>query len=547
MKEGYINISIHTLLLSIVCIFAFFINNQTIIPDIMESRNIITAREMVYDGHWMIPTMNGELRLEKPPLPTWIAAGVEKFLPDSIGAQRAMAGLAASVLVFFFYLFGRKLTQNEDFAWISSLILCTSYSVVLMGRTASWDIYCHAFMMAAIYYIYSAFKDSKGFRSSAVLAGIFLGLSFMSKGPVSFFALLLPFLIVFFIYETPFQKHRIRELLTMIVLCIIIGGWWYVYIYIFHPDVSSYVFHKESSAWVGHNVRPWYYYWTFFLETGVWALLLLSAMAFTFRQKAVKMKREYLLVLTWLIIQLVLLSLFPEKKKRYLLPAMIPCAYLIGFLFTYWKEQLYEKRKDEAVVLYKTNAYLIAFVCLSLPVFAYIFAFHPGYIPIKPFLIFSILVIIVSGWLLICSWHKEPFYFVYGIVALFMIGEIFAMPYIGSLVNNNEFKSISRTQDIHSLDKLPFYYVKGQGLRIELVYEAHRKIRPLDVSNSDSLMKALPLAILTHNKVEKELPASVLNKVKTKWIDRYDDNRRPKGTRRYNDEFIYNVTILEKK
>ena len=30
----------------------------------MESRNLITAREMVSEGNWLIPTMNGELRLE---------------------------------------------------------------------------------------------------------------------------------------------------------------------------------------------------------------------------------------------------------------------------------------------------------------------------------------------------------------------------------------------------------------------------------------------------------------------------------------------------
>ena len=51
------------LLLSIVCIITFFVNNQVLVPDIMESRNIITAREMARGGDWIVPTMNGELRL----------------------------------------------------------------------------------------------------------------------------------------------------------------------------------------------------------------------------------------------------------------------------------------------------------------------------------------------------------------------------------------------------------------------------------------------------------------------------------------------------
>lgn len=74
-----------------LCIAAFFVNNGALQTDIMESRNIVTAREMVSDGNWLVPTMNGELRLEKPPLPTWVAAVVETVVPDNLKAQRAAA------------------------------------------------------------------------------------------------------------------------------------------------------------------------------------------------------------------------------------------------------------------------------------------------------------------------------------------------------------------------------------------------------------------------------------------------------------------------
>ena len=42
------------LLVIVICFIAFFVNNDVIVPDIMESRNIVTAREMVYDGHWIV-------------------------------------------------------------------------------------------------------------------------------------------------------------------------------------------------------------------------------------------------------------------------------------------------------------------------------------------------------------------------------------------------------------------------------------------------------------------------------------------------------------
>ena len=104
------NTSLYPLILIVVCVFTFFINNDTLLPDIMESRNMITSREMVYDGNWMIPTMNGELRLEKPPLPTWISAFAEYISPDNLALQRGMAGLAACLLLLFFY----KLASSKN-------------------------------------------------------------------------------------------------------------------------------------------------------------------------------------------------------------------------------------------------------------------------------------------------------------------------------------------------------------------------------------------------------------------------------------------------
>ena len=165
MKKGII--------LFLLCCVAFFVNNSVILPDIMESRNIVTAREMVHDGNWMVPTMNGELRLEKPPLPTWIAGAVEYITPDNISAQRAMAGLAGMVLICFFYLLGEKITRNKDYAFIASLLLLTCYNVILMGRTATWDIYCHAFMMGAIYFMYRGFYEDKHIYKCCFGAGKF--------------------------------------------------------------------------------------------------------------------------------------------------------------------------------------------------------------------------------------------------------------------------------------------------------------------------------------------------------------------------------------
>lgn len=169
-----------------------------------------------------------------------------------------------------------------------------------MGRTATWDIYCHAFMMGAIYYLYLALRQNPCKWTYFIGAGLFMGLSFLGKGPVSFYALLLPFVCAYILYyrkETQ-MKGKWIALAVMILIGIVLSTWWYAYIYIYHQEMASYVFHKESSSWSNHNVRSWYYYWQFFLETGVWSLLTLTTLLVPFWKKRVESSKEYLFCLS---------------------------------------------------------------------------------------------------------------------------------------------------------------------------------------------------------------------------------------------------------
>lgn len=538
----------HLPLLLLVFCCSFFINNGAIFADIMESRNIITAREMVYDHNWLVPTMNGELRLEKPPLPTWIAAITEMISPDNLPLQRAMAGFAAVMLVLFFYKFATKLTDNRAYALVSSLVLCTSYNIILMGRTATWDIYCHAFMIGAIYYLYLALRQNTCKWTYFIGAGIFMGLSFLGKGPVSFYALLLPFVCAYILYyrkETQ-MKGKWIALAVMILIGIVLSTWWYAYIYIYHQEMASYVFHKESSSWSNHNVRSWYYYWQFFLETGVWSLLTLTTLLVPFWKKRVESSKEYLFCLSWMLLILFFLSLLPEKKTRYLLPILLPAALTMGHLFVYWIRQAKQKMpqlKDR--VLYRINAYLIVVAALALPIALYLFMYREGRMGTGMFVWLVVLFLTVAVWLFRSAFKLQPFSFLMGIVALFAVAELFVMPYIGSFVSNSDPKSISATRENPELQPLPFYHSKDEVLRIELVYEAHKKIGDMDLTNKEEIIKALPFVLISQKPAELLIPDSIRKDLNLRFIDCYDNNRWAKGHKRYDSVFISNVTIVE--
>jgi len=536
------------ILIIFIGISTFFINNKVIFPGIMESRNIVTAREMVINGNYMLPKMNGALRLEKPPLPTWIAAAVEYVSPDNIILQRIMAGLVALFLVFFLYKLAYELTSNRNFSLVSSLVLMTSYNIILMGRTATWDIYCHSFMLGAIYFLFRSLKREGPQLFGFLLSGIFMGLSFLSKGPVSFYALLLPFLLALPFLNNLKYKGKLRSLLLMIVVMLIISTWWYTFLIVFHYDEFSYVLHKESGAWINHNVRSWYYYSTFFLETGVWALLLLSAIILPFVRSKFKITRKNLFMIMWLIFQLVLLSLLPEKKNRYLLPILIPAAYIIAELIVYWKGVLFRNSKLSLdKIIYKVNIYLIALIIAVLPIGMYFFIFKSGNMSMFALIVDSIIIWSIAIYLFYSGWKSGVFNIVYGVVTLFLFAEIALMPYVGNLTNNPDFNSISQTRNMEELKDLEFYNLPDEELRIEIVYAACKEIHPLSLADSIAVEGALPFVILTHKPIDEILSESRLNTLKITYIGHYDDNRRPKSDKHHNPKFEYYVNLLNKK
>jgi 4-amino-4-deoxy-L-arabinose transferase-like glycosyltransferase len=636
--------------LAVVAFFAFFVNSNAIQPDIMECRNIVTAREMVHDGHWIRTTLNGEPRFEKPPLPTWLAAVAEVVAPDSVPAQRAMSGLAATMMILFFYLLWRDYTRDRMLAFVSSLVLLTCYSVILMGRTATWDIYCHAFAMGGIYFLFKGLYLKPNWRTSfdgpkiventyyvsadddaanqqdnsenkssykflyrnMLLAGLFFGLSFLSKGPTSYYGLLLPFVAAVLIVNCklkrsgaddnvkvsdgvidvqPVEVKKIKiwpAILMMILVCVVIGGSWYFYLYLSDKQELLNVAGKETSAWTGYHTRPWWFYYKFTFETGIWGVMLICALFFTYwkhRAKDISVSgvqignvdsnkfaykefcKKYLMPLLWMIISLVLLSAMPEKKKRYLLPLLIPASYLIGYLFIYWqacaKSGLWRAKENivgrDGEVLsnskmawrsgkffFKFNTILIAAVVAIIPIACYILLYSKGTISGGLMAKIAIGIYIIFAFLVRYIRRQQPLRFLYFTVVLMAFVEISVLPYIGKIVGYQGNITMTALHTIPEVKDMPLYYnADTLAPRVEVIYDVHRPVRPLNLQDSSAVRAAAPCAVLTHNDFCKEASAAAIHAVDTSRIGIFDNNRWLKTNRNYRPEFVYVVTLLK--
>ncbi|KAF1081554.1 MAG: hypothetical protein GQF41_2360 [Candidatus Rifleibacterium amylolyticum] len=316
---------------------AVFSYNYLLGVDLMEARNFVTAREMVEYGNWLVPTMNGELRITKPPLPTWLVALSMKVVSSdaNLAANRFATGLAALILLAFFYRFALVYTGCRETSLVAALVLATSYMYMYMSRRGNWDMTSHTFIMGAIFMLYQATGQNSRQNVYLIGAGICTGLSFMSKGPVSIYILLLPFL-----FSEMLSGERVRYfvhwrmLVIAILVALLLGMAWPAYLYYVCPDDLARIVATETASWTNRHLKPFYWYLQFPAMSGIWILFFLPALYLSHSKRILASNFPTRKVIGWLFLSLLLLSLIPEKKDRYLLPVTIPMALLTGAYMT---------------------------------------------------------------------------------------------------------------------------------------------------------------------------------------------------------------------
>lgn len=184
------------ILLALITILMLFINLGLTPTNIMEARNFVTAREIIDSNNWIFTTLNGLPRYEKPPLPTWITAIFGKFFGfDNLYYLRIPVAIITVLLVFYFYHLVKRFTTHFH-AYLASLILITSFYIFFAGRDNNWDMYTHSFVIIALFYLLLLYQKCYpiGYKFYlGAISSLSLAASILSKGPVSLYALYLPF------------------------------------------------------------------------------------------------------------------------------------------------------------------------------------------------------------------------------------------------------------------------------------------------------------------------------------------------------------------
>jgi 4-amino-4-deoxy-L-arabinose transferase-like glycosyltransferase len=303
-------------------------------PD--EGRYAEIAREMYSRGEWVLPVLQGQPYLDKPPLLYWLVEISYAIFGVSDAAARWIPALAVHGCILLIYLLGRRSLGERSALW-GALLLTVAPGFLGMGRLLILDgllTFCVTLSLLAGFEAIRGANRGATFDRWWLISALAGGFGVLTKGPIALI-LLFPPLIGYQILVR--QKIGIswRILVRFPLVVLAVNLPWYVAIYLREPVFLKHFFWDHN---VMRFLQPfdhlqpiWYY--TPVLLGGLLpgTLLLWSFGRFLLtgdEQVAARRTRElgfWLLAGTWCVF---FFSLSGSKLPTYVLPAF-PCFALV--------------------------------------------------------------------------------------------------------------------------------------------------------------------------------------------------------------------------
>lgn len=301
-----------------------------------------SAREMLVTGNFTRVQINFEPFWEKPPLFFWMQATAMKIFGIGEFAARFPNALMGIITLVLLYLIGRRL-YNPQFGLLWALGYLGSFTPHLYFKSGIIDPTFNFFIFLGVWYLVNAvasYGASPATRFSA-LAGFFIGLAVLTKGPVG---ALLPGL-TFLIYWGLQRFQAILSLRNTFLLagCALVvaslwfglelaqNGWWFL------REFIDYQIRLFSTPDAGH-AQPFFYHFVVVL-LGCFPISILAIRYLTAWKAAAasdktepvngEVFRQWMVILFWVV--LILFSIVRTKIVHYSSMAWFPVSYLAAY------------------------------------------------------------------------------------------------------------------------------------------------------------------------------------------------------------------------
>ncbi|MBA1243753.1 ArnT family glycosyltransferase [Pseudomonas japonica] len=295
-----------------------------------EARRAVATREMHDAGSWLIPYMNGQPYLSKPPLFYWLALIVVKCTGSlSEWTLRLPSALFASLCCALLYWQVRK-AAGQRLALFAVCILATNASFSLFARRAEIEMVltglCLMSILCAWKYIFA-----QGRRRWVWCSYALLGSALLTKGPVCLLWVTAPVLVYALLTKDTRAFGYLRSGPGWAAM-LVIGSSWYIAVGaqqgwgVWGAVVQEDIVKKID----GQGAEPWYAYLLYLAGdfSPFWPILLIRPRRLWLR---LRNNPAGLMLLCHALFALALFSCFTEKHAKYLLPVYPAIAVLLAY------------------------------------------------------------------------------------------------------------------------------------------------------------------------------------------------------------------------
>jgi 4-amino-4-deoxy-L-arabinose transferase-like glycosyltransferase len=291
------------------------------------------GRDILANGNWLLPRLDGVPHLNKPPLHAWLIA-LASWPGGTVSEWTASlpSVLAALLVLLLTYWIGWRLFDSEV-ALVAGLTVVTTYGVFSFARETVPDmVFCAAVTGALVAH---ATMEFNGRRSALVILYVLVGVAFWTKGPAGFLPLIVVAVYSCATYGFGGLRH-LKSTAGAIVLVLLICSWLGLVLLASPADQFLHdVVIRDLLLWYFPSRLPGLHQLsnpplqtlTILLP---WAPLLPGAIWLALRSTDAEGTRRVRWLLFWLGTMFTLFAICHEQRMRYYLPLCPPAALLIG-------------------------------------------------------------------------------------------------------------------------------------------------------------------------------------------------------------------------
>jgi len=214
------------LLLAVLCCWTLFykLGEPNFYHLRNESRRAQIAREMLQTGNWLIPHLEEETILTKPPVFYWSVALCSLTTGVTELTARIPSALAGCGTVVFAVLIGCLLFNVRAAFFSAFALICTNF-FMHQARYAELESVLTFFVTASIFFFLKGCKDCSRAKTWYSLFFTMMGLGMMTKGPFALTFPLIPIISWLCIYGDKKLLMQRQFLLPSILFLVVVLPW----------------------------------------------------------------------------------------------------------------------------------------------------------------------------------------------------------------------------------------------------------------------------------------------------------------------------------